>query len=174
MNEEVILVNSHDHVLGIMNKLEAHQLGKLHRAFSIFIFNTSGAILLQQRSLHKYHSGGKWSNACCSHPRPHERTLDAAHRRLKEEIGLCCELTYAFNFMYKATLDDLIEHEFDHVFFGVTDQIPTLNLVEVEAYKFMDMEDLSIDLQGNPNDYTIWLKLCYDQIFTHYAKHILV
>ena len=118
-NDKVILVNEHDDMVGIMDKMEAHQQGLLHRAFSIFIFNTKGEMLLQQRAFSKYHSGGLWTNACCSHPLPGEKTEDAAQRRLKEEIGFETSLEKIFDFVYKAAFENgLTEHEFDHVFAG--------------------------------------------------------
>ena len=126
--EKVILVDKTDHQIGEMEKQEAHIKGLLHRAFSIFIFNSKGEVLLQQRALHKYHSGGLWTNTCCSHPRNGETTIQAANRRLKEEMGMSCALKEEFSFIYKAKLDnDLYEHELDHVLFGTTDLQPQIN-----------------------------------------------
>ena len=165
MNEQVILVDIEDNVLGTMEKMDAHVLGKLHRAFSIFIFNTSGELLLQQRALTKYHSGGKWTNTCCSHPRLGEETLDAANRRLLEEMGMKCDLQYAFNFTYKAELlDGIEEHEYDHVYFGISDELPVPDPEEVSAYKYLSMDVLSKDIEQNPNEYTEWLKICFKQV----------
>ena len=165
MNEQVILVDIDDNVLGTMEKMDAHVLGKLHRAFSIFIFNTSGELLLQQRALTKYHSGGKWTNTCCSHPRLGEETLDAANRRLLEEMGMKCDLQYAFNFTYKAELlDGIEEHEYDHVYFGISDELPVPDPEEVSAYKYLSMDVLSKDIEQNPNEYTEWLKICFKQV----------
>lgn len=165
MNEQVILVDIEDNVLGTMEKMDAHVLGKLHRAFSIFIFNTSGELLLQQRALTKYHSGGKWTNTCCSHPRLGEETLDAANRRLLEEMGMKCDLQYAFNFTYKAELlDGIEEHEYDHVYFGISDELPVPDPEEVSAYKYLPMDVLSKDIEQNPDEYTEWLKICFKQV----------
>jgi isopentenyl-diphosphate delta-isomerase len=165
MNEQVILVDIEDNVLGTMEKMDAHVLGKLHRAFSVFIFNKAGELLLQQRALNKYHSGGKWTNTCCSHPRLGEETLDAANRRLREEMGMKCQLLYAFNFTYKAELlDGIEEHEYDHVYFGVSDELPVPDPEEVSAYKYLSMNLLSKDIEQNPEDYTEWLKICFKQV----------
>ena len=165
MNEQVILVDIEDNVLGTMEKMDAHVLGRLHRAFSVFIFNTSGELLLQQRALDKYHSGGKWTNTCCSHPRLGEETLDAANRRLLEEMGMKCDLQYAFNFTYKAELlDGIEEHEYDHVYFGVSNELPVPDPKEVSAYKYLSMDVLSKDIEQNPDEYTEWLKICFKQV----------
>ncbi|RZL18620.1 MAG: isopentenyl-diphosphate Delta-isomerase [Pedobacter sp.] len=165
MNEQVILVDNEDNVLGTMEKMDAHVLGKLHRAFSVFIFNKDGELLLQQRALEKYHSGGKWTNTCCSHPRLGEDTLDAAHRRLWEEMGMKCHLQYAFNFTYKAELlDGIEEHEYDHVYFGVSDEFPVPDPEEVSAYKYLSLNLLAKDLKQNPDEYTEWLKICFKQV----------
>ncbi|MGF1924270.1 MAG: isopentenyl-diphosphate Delta-isomerase [Bacteroidia bacterium] len=165
MEEQVILVDSLDHPLGVLDKMEVHTLGLLHRAFSVFIFNSNGELLLQQRAHDKYHSGGKWTNTCCSHPRPFEETEHAAHRRLEEEMGLVCDLEYGFNFTYKAELDNqLIEHELDHVYFGSSDQLPIINKNEVASFRYMTLEDLAADLKKDPNSYTAWLKICFDNI----------
>src|SRR3954468_18060458 len=132
MTDDVILVDEYDNEIGTMPKMEAHLKGKLHRAFSVFIFNAEGDLLLQQRALDKYHSGGKWTNTCCSHPRPGEDTLTAANRRLREEMGMNAELSHAFSFTYQADLlDGLTENEFDHVYFGISDDAPVMNPEEV-------------------------------------------
>lgn len=171
MNEDVILVDLNDEVLGTMPKMEAHLLGKLHRAFSVFIFNTKGELLLQQRAIDKYHSGGKWTNTCCSHPRLGEQNIDAAHRRLNEEMGMECELHYGFNFVYQADLtEDISEHEYDHVFFGVSDVLPIPEPVEVADFKYMSMESLAEDLLIAPEQYTEWLKICFDRVMNSYPK----
>lgn len=165
MTERVILVDEHDNMTGTMEKMEVHRLGLLHRAFSLFIFNKKGELLLQQRAFDKYHSGGKWTNTCCSHPNPGEKTLPAARRRLNEEMGMECELHYAFNFIYQAGLEDGIsEHEFDHVFWGISDSTPNPEPKEVAAFKFMSMENLAADLKRHPGQYTEWLKICFDRV----------
>ena len=148
-----------------MEKQEAHVKGFLHRAFSIFIFNDKDEILLHQRAHHKYHSGGLWTNTCCSHPRPGENTLDAANRRLMEEMGMACALTKQFSFIYKAKLDnDLFEHELDHVFFGKSSKKPVLNKKEVADYKYLSIKAIQQDLIYNPQRYTAWFKICFDEV----------
>jgi len=165
MNEQVLLVDDKDNPIGVMEKMEAHRKGALHRAFSIFIFNSTGELLLQQRASDKYHSGGKWTNTCCSHPRPGEETLDAATRRLQEEMGMSCDLTYGFQFYYKAEFDNgLIEHEIDHVFFGLSDSIPVLNPSEVQNYQYKSLIDLKKDIQESPEKFTPWFKICFNQM----------
>ncbi|RYD77419.1 MAG: isopentenyl-diphosphate Delta-isomerase [Sphingobacteriales bacterium] len=158
--EQVILVDTHNNELGTLEKMEAHRQGLLHRAFSVFIVNDAGEMLLQKRALHKYHSGGLWTNACCSHPRPNEETLSAAHRRLREEMGIAdCELTEAFSFIYFAELDDdLKENEFDHVFIGKWNGIPVVNTDEVADYKWISPSTLLADVEVNPKAYTFWFK----------------
>ena len=158
----VILVDENDTPLGIMEKMEAHEKGLLHRAFSVFIFNNEGEILMQQRALDKYHSAGLWTNSCCSHPFPGEDTLDAANRRLQEELGLEADLTFVFKFQYKAAFDNaLTEHEIDHVFIGNSDQLPRLNTAEVADFKYMTVEDLITDLASNQQNYTAWFQIIF-------------
>jgi isopentenyl-diphosphate Delta-isomerase len=164
--EEVVLVDEFDNAVGVMEKLEAHQKGLLHRAFSIFIFNSAGKMLLQRRALSKYHSAGLWTNACCSHPRPNESTLDAANRRLKEEMGLVLELTYKTQFIYSTKFDNaLIENEVDHVFVGITDIDPIINVEEVESYIWMTTADIKDQLGINPELFTTWFKIAMERVF---------
>jgi len=165
MKEEyVILVNEDDREIGQLEKLEAHRLGLLHRAFSIVLFNEKGELLLQQRAAHKYHSPLLWTNACCSHPRPDETVLDAAHRRLKEEMGMEAKIHQGFHFIYKAKLDQgLTEHELDHVVFAYANQKPTINTSEVEAYKWIDLAELIQDIEKYPHAYTAWFKILMSQ-----------
>jgi len=168
MEEQVILVDEEDMPKGQMGKMEAHQKGVLHRAFSVFIFNSKGELLLQQRALSKYHSAGLWTNSCCSHPRIGERNIFAAKRRLEEEMGMKCELDYLFKFTYKAVFEDgLTEHEVDHVFFGMSDELPTINHDEVKAFKYMNLAELANDMAVNPNIYTPWLRICFDKVVAH-------
>lgn len=163
IEENVVLVDECDNEIGVEGKLSAHLTGKLHRAISVFIFNDAGQMLLQQRAFSKYHSGGLWSNACCSHPRPGESNLDAAERRLFEEMGIRCELNKVLDFIYKVDLDnDLIEHEFDHVFIGVFNGEPALNLEEAFSWKWMDAGALREDVMLNPGVYTAWFKIILD------------
>lgn len=155
----VVLVDETDHPIGVMEKTEAHRLGLLHRAFSILIYNSKGEMLLQQRADHKYHSGGLWTNACCSHPRPGEEIVAAAHRRLKEEINLQCDLTIIGHFIYKHQFEEnLFEHEYDYVLKGICDVEPVINKDEVKAFKWISIKDLSSDMMVNPEQYTFWFK----------------
>ncbi|MEO8885513.1 MAG: isopentenyl-diphosphate Delta-isomerase [Mucilaginibacter sp.] len=163
--ENVILVDEDDNAHGVMEKLQAHRLGELHRAISVFVFNSAGEFLLQRRAAGKYHSAGKWSNTCCSHPRPGEANLDAALRRLKEEMGIHCHLDHQFSFIYRAELENgLIEHEYDHVFMGITDIEPVPDPTEVAGYHYMNSSDLAADISQNPDSYTEWFKLCFERI----------
>lgn len=169
--EQVILVDHNDNAIGTMEKMEAHELGKLHRAFSVFVFNTAGELLLQQRALDKYHSGGKWTNTCCSHPRPGEETAEAAKRRLNEEMGMNCLLQPAFSFTYHAAVENgLSENEYDYVYFGVSDDLPVLNPEEVAAFRYIQMDALQTELRTVPEQYTKWLNICFDRVMAHYRK----
>lgn len=162
--EAVILVNSSDEILGSMEKMEAHLRGELHRAFSIFIVNPKSEVLLQQRALGKYHSGGLWTNTCCSHPRMNESNIDAGKRRLQEEMGFTCELTPAFHFIYKAELDnELIENELDHVLIGTYSESFTPNPDEVMDFRWLSLDDLKQDAQVNPGNYTAWLRIILEE-----------
>lgn len=166
--EFLILVDEKDEQLGKSEKELVHQLGLLHRAFSIFIFNSKGELLLQQRADHKYHSGGLWTNTCCSHPRFGEELKDAVNRRLKEEMGMKSKTEFAFSFVYKANFENgLTEHEFDHVFFGTTDDLPKPEKSEVKNWKYMDIKLLKKDLKKNPHHYTAWLKICFTKVLRH-------
>ena len=154
---DVVLVDANDQELGTLEKLEDHKNGLLHRAFSIFIFNSQGELMLQQRATSKYHCGGLWTNTTCSHPAPGEKTLDAAHRRLKEEMGFDCELNEIFSFTYKKTFENgLTEHEFDHVFIGYYDNDPKINTKEADSWKWISIEKLQTDIKNHPESYTYW------------------
>lgn len=158
--EQVILVDQHDHQTGVMEKMEAHRKGVLHRAISVVVFNSKGELLLQQRALNKYHSAGLWTNTCCSHPRPGESTHDAARRRLKEEMGIDLQPDFAYSFRYKAVLDNnLIEHELDHVFTAIHDAPPLINSSEVADWKFISLADLHLAVLQNPHEFTSWFRL---------------
>jgi isopentenyl-diphosphate Delta-isomerase len=161
MTEEfVILVDEQDRELGVMEKMEAHQKGVLHRALSVLIFNSKGEMLLQKRAESKYHSGGLWTNTCCSHPRPSESISDAATRRLREEMGIELKLNHAGSFIYKAKLDQgLTEHELDHVFTGVFDGKPIINKHEVADWKYVSVGSLMMDITTHPTQYTEWFKI---------------
>lgn len=163
--EYVVLVDKDDNQLGLMEKMEAHKKGLLHRAFSVFLFNAKGEMLIHQRALSKYHSGGLWTNACCSHPRDGEKTIAAAHRRLEEEMGFDCGIEKAFHFTYKSALDnDLTEHELDHVFIGTYEGEINPNPDEVESYKYVSISELNDDIENNPQNYTEWFKICLAEV----------
>lgn len=161
MKEElVVLVNDKDEKIGLMPKLEAHEKGLLHRAFSVFVFNDEGQMLLQQRALHKYHTPGKWANTCCSHQRDGESTLDAGKRRLEEEMGFVTDLEFRKSFIYKASFDNgLTEHEFDHIMVGKYNEDPIINPEEVADYKWISIPDLQVDIELHPEKYTAWFKI---------------
>ena len=162
MKEFVVLVDQDDQKLGLMEKQQAHVAGLLHRAFSVFVFNSNGELMIQQRAASKYHSPTLWTNTCCSHPRDNETYEQAAHRRLKEEMGFDCDLEFKFSFIYKAHLDNnLTEHELDHVFIGTYNDEPKLNPEEVMAYRWVDLMDLKKDIEKNPQNYTAWFKIIF-------------
>lgn len=165
--EEVILVNEKDEPIGTMEKLAAHQKGALHRAFSVFLFNTKGELLLQQRALDKYHSAGLWTNTCCSHPRPGEETSAAAHRRLKEEMGMEADLRFMTSFQYRSEFENgLTEHEFDHVFIGTTDAKPLPNAEEVYSFRWLRPEDIQKEMAATPAEYTTWFRIAMQNFFS--------
>ena len=173
MKEKVILVDKNDNELGIMEKQEAHVKGLLHRAFSVFIFNDKNELLLQRRAVNKYHSGGLWTNTCCSHPRQNEKTEDAAKRRLLEEMGMRSTLKKQFDFVYKAKLDNnLYEHELDHVFFGFTNDLPIINPEEVEEYTYKTLEDIGNEMKAIPDKYTEWFKICFREVVNSHRNTI--
>jgi isopentenyl-diphosphate delta-isomerase len=161
---KVILVDKRDRKIGIGEKLKVHKEGKLHRVFSIFIFNQKGEILLQKRAKRKYHSGGLWSNTCCSHPKPGENILKAAKRRLKEEMGIECKLKKIFKLIYKAKVGDLIEYEFDHILVGKFDGNPRPNRNEVEDWKWIGSKELEKDLKFHSERYTEWFKIIFPKL----------
>ena len=156
---DVILVDKNDNQIGTEEKLSAHKAGKLHRAFSIFVFNKKKELLIHKRASEKYHSGGLWTNTCCSHPRVGEQLEVAVHRRLEEELGFDTELEKKFHFIYKAQVGDLTEHEFDHVFFGQFDGKFTPNPEEVEEVEWVSYENLVYDMDEHPEIYTEWFKI---------------
>ncbi len=165
MKEWVVLVDDEGNNTGVSEKLSAHLEGKLHRAFSIFIFNNKGELLLQKRAFNKYHSGGLLSNTCCSHPKPNEPLADAAHRRLREEMGFDCEITERFNFTYYIQLKHgLFENEYDHVFVGEFNGEPQPNHEEVSHWKWITPEALKDELKEQPDQYTYWLNIIIDKV----------
>lgn len=163
----VILVDNDDNQIGVSEKMEAHRKALLHRAVSVFIINSKGEWLLQRRALSKYHSNGLWTNTCCSHPYPNETSVDAANRRLIEEMGMKSQLNELFSFTYKEVLDnELTEYELDHVFIGISDENPKINLDEVMDWKYINFGDLKKDIELNPNKYTVWFKKIYERVNT--------
>lgn len=165
MEDKVILVDRNNRELGYESKMKVHREGRLHRAFSIFLVDHRSRLLLQKRAATKYHSGGLWTNTCCSHPRPKEKLMDAARRRLIEEMGIDCPLSEIFSFVYRADLDNnLIEHEFDHVLTGRYGGSPIPNREEVDDWNWVDLRWLHLDITRNPHRYTFWLRACFDQM----------
>ena len=164
--EKVILVDENDKPIGTMGKLEVHQKGQLHRAFSVFIFNDKGELLLQRRALSKYHSAGLWTNTCCSHPQPNEETLAAANRRLQEEMGMDTILIHKTSFIYKTPFDNgLTEHEFDHVFIGQSNENPIINPEEVYSFKWMTLEKVKEAIKKDPENFTSWFRIALENVF---------
>ena len=164
--ELVVLVNEQDEKIGLMPKMEAHEKGLLHRAFSVFVFNNKGELLLQQRAKTKYHSPGLWTNTCCSHQRDGESNIEAGRRRLMEEMGFTTELTNSQSFIYKAPFDNgLTEHEFDHILTGIYNDEPNINPNEVESWKWMSLQDVKKDMNDNPEIYTVWFKIIFDKFY---------
>jgi isopentenyl-diphosphate delta-isomerase len=172
IEEQVILVNEQDEPIGLMNKLEAHEKAILHRAFSVFVLNKNNEIMLQQRANQKYHSPLLWTNTCCSHQRNGETNIQAGTRRLYEEMGFKTELKELFNFIYKAPFDNgLTEHELDHVMIGYYDNEPKINEEEVESWKWMKIEDVKIDMIQNPDIYTVWFKIIFNEFYHYLEDH---
>ncbi len=168
IEEIVILVNESDVQLGLMPKMEAHEKGVLHRAFSVFIFNTKNELMLQQRDHRKYHSPGLWTNTCCSHQREGEENIAAGKRRLKEEMGFTTDLQETISFIYKVPFDNgLTEHEYDHVLIGKYDAPPKPNPREVVSWKWMPLDDIREDMALNPENYTAWFKIIFDKFYVH-------
>lgn len=163
--EQVILVDAQDNPVGVMEKLAAHREGALHRAFCIFVFDRAGRLLLQRRAPGKYHSGGLWTNTCCSHPRPGETVAAAARRRLKEEMGIDCRLDRRFSFHYRADLPNgLVEHELAHVLFGRFDGAPRLNPDEADDWRFSSLASIKRQVAARPEDFTAWFKIVLPRV----------
>jgi len=172
--ENVILVNENDEQIGLMPKLEAHQKAVLHRAFSVFVLNNQNEIMLQQRAHQKYHSPLLWTNTCCSHQREGENNIDAGSRRLFEEMGFKTDLKELFHFIYKAPFDNgLTEHELDHVMIGYYNDNPDINREEVEDWKWMKIEDVKADIERQPEIYTVWFKIIFDEFYHYLEEHKL-
>ena len=169
MEEQVVLVSEKDEILGVMDKMQAHENGILHRAFSVFLFNDKGEMLLQKRAADKYHSPNQWTNAVCSHPRMGETYMEAAQRRLKEELGIETPITYRFNFLYKADVgQNLWEHELDHVFTGNFEGEFKLNEEEVSEVRYISIDELDKEMSANPENFTEWFKI----ILKQYKQHL--
>ncbi|KAF2519740.1 isopentenyl-diphosphate Delta-isomerase [Flavobacterium salilacus subsp. salilacus] len=170
--EKVILVNEKDEQIGLMPKMEAHEKALLHRAFSVFILNSKNEIMLQQRAAQKYHSPLLWTNTTCSHQREGETNLQAGNRRLMEEMGIQTELKELFSFIYKAPFDNgLTEHELDHVMIGYYDDTPNINKEEAESWKWMGIEAVKEDMKANPDIYTAWFKIIFDEFYHYLEEH---
>ncbi len=168
VEEYVVLVDEKDNVIGTMEKIEAHRKGVLHRAFSVFVFNSEGELILQQRAVGKYHSPGLWTNTCCSHPRLNEELEGAAHRRMQEEMGFDCPLTYGFNFIYMKQVGDLIEHELDHVWLGFSDSEPVPDPDEVQGWQYMTPQKIRNKIDDQPEIFTEWFKICFEEVNKHF------
>lgn len=170
--EKVILVDQNDEPIGLMEKIAAHEQALLHRAFSVFVLNDKNEIMLQQRAAHKYHSPLLWTNTCCSHQRPGETNIQAGKRRLQEEMGFEVDLKELFHFIYKAPFDNgLTEHELDHVMVGYSNEAPIINKEEVESWKWMAIEDVKEDMLQNPDIYTVWFKIIFDEFYHYLENH---
>ena len=174
IEERVILVNENDDQIGTMPKMEAHEKAVLHRAFSVFIVNNNNEIMLQQRAHHKYHSPLLWTNTCWSHQREGETNIQAGTRRLFEEMGFVTDIKELFHFIYKAPFDNgLTEHELDHVLIGYYNEDPVINLDEVESWKWMKIEAIKLDMINNPDKYTVWFKIIFDEFYHYLEDHKL-
>ena len=170
--EQVILVDKDDCEIGVMEEMEAHKQSVLHRAFSVFLFNPQGKMLLQQRALTKYHSAGLWTNTCCSHPRPGETLENAVSRRLIEEMGITTKVFKAFDFIYQAELpDNLNEYEFDHVFIGNYDADVRPNHLEVANFVYQSIEEVEANLESHPEKYTVWFKIAFPKVVAWYQSN---
>lgn len=165
MREELILVNEHDEAIGVEEKIAAHLNGALHRAFSLFIFNSGGQLLVQKRTSTKYHSNGLWSNTCCGHPRPGESIEAASRRRLSEEMGFDCGVEKVFEFVYRVKLDNgFYEYEYDHVLVGKFDGTPVPNRDEVEDWAWVNLRKIRLDIAAHPDLYTYWFRISIDEL----------
>ena len=172
IEEKVILVDTNDEPIGLMEKMAAHEQALLHRAFSVFVLNDKNEVMLQQRASQKYHSPLLWTNTCCSHQRAGESNTQAGKRRLEEEMGFKTELKELFHFIYKAPFDNgLTEHELDHVMIGYSNQEPKINPEEVESWKWMKIEDIKNDMEIHPEIYTVWFKIIFDKFYHYLEEH---
>ena len=172
MTNQVILVDENDNEIGLEEKIAAHKKKLLHRAFSIFLFNKSSELLLQKRAPNKYHSGNLWTNTCCSHPIPNTSIEESAKKRLVVEMGIETELSKVFSFVYKAEFaNGLCEYEYDHVLFGHFDGVPNLNPNEAVDYKWIKIKDLKLQIDSNPDDFTVWLRIMINNHFKYFKNY---
>lgn len=170
----LILVDENDNPWGKLEKSLVHEKGLLHRAFSVFLFNSQGQLLLQQRADEKYHSGGLWTNSCCSHPRHDEYIVHAINRRLEEEMGIKCNTEFKFSFTYRTEFaNGMIENEYDHVYFGISDELPQPSPDEVKDWKYSDLHSLENDLIQYPERFTAWLQVCFKTVLAHFPKYAM-
>lgn len=168
---KVVLVDNNDNALGEMEKLLAHQQGRLHRAFSVFVFDHSGRLLLQQRADHKYHGAGLWTNTCCSHPQMGDDVARSALERLTYEMGMRCELNFSHSFIYQTPVENgLIENEYDYVYVGYSNEEPVINPREVQGFKWMSVDELLMDIRKNPDIYTYWFKVALPLVIADFKK----
>lgn len=166
--EQVVLVNEKDEKIGLMPKMEAHEKGLLHRAFSVFVFNDKNELMLQQRAFDKYHSPGLWTNTCCSHQRDGESNIEAGKRRLNEEMGFVTDLSEVLSFIYKAPFDNgLTEHEYDHIMVGYYNGLPIINPAEVANWKWTPLEEVKADINNHPENYTAWFQIIFEKFYQH-------
>jgi isopentenyl-diphosphate Delta-isomerase len=171
MNQTLILVDENNNITGYEEKLKVHQTGRLHRAFSLFVVNTKGQLMLQRRANDKYHSGGLWANTCCSHPLKGEDPEKTIHIKLKQEMGFDCELKPLFKFIYRVEFDNgLTEYELDQVYLGFHEESPNPNPEEVGDWKWMDIETLKEDIASSPEKYVYWLKAAFNEFYLHYHE----
>lgn len=165
--DNVVLVDKNDHAIGIMEKMAAHEQGLLHRAFSVFVFNDKGELLLQQRAANKYHGAGLWTNTCCSHPQQEEDICMAATERLHFEMGLKCDLEMIYSFIYHEKVENnLTEHELDYVLIGYSNENPVINKDEVQDYRWLNIDHILQNIKDNPSEYTVWFKLAFLELLS--------
>lgn len=163
--QHVILVDDRDVAVGTAEKMEAHRKGLLHRAFSVFIFDDKGRMLLQKRAKEKYHGGDLWTNACCSHPSGNDEIKNSAETRLHQELGFTTSLIKIFEFKYRAEVEnDLIEHEYDHVFAGEYYGVVQPNPNEVSDYCYQEISEIKKSLDENPSIFTFWFKMAFPKV----------
>lgn len=173
MKENVLLVDEKDQLIGKMEKIEAHEKGLLHRAFSVFVYNDQNELLLQKRAESKYHTPGLWTNTCCSHQRENESNIEAGKRRLQEEMGFTTDLENQFSFIYKAPFSNgLTEHEYDHILIGYYNGQPKPNPEEVADWKWMSLDEIEKDLHQHPDRYTAWFKILFEKYLAELKNNL--